>query len=47
MKKKITITIDAEIENMLKEHLINLKVGNKSKFVEELIKKEIDIKNKK
>ena len=47
MKNKITITIDAEIENMLKEHLVNLKIGNKSKFVEDLIKKEIAIKNKK
>jgi len=42
MKKKVTITIDSEIESMLKEHLLNLKIGNKSKFIEELIKKEIN-----
>lgn len=41
MKKKITITVDSEIESMLKEHLINLKIGNKSRFIEELIKKEL------
>lgn len=41
MKKKITITVDSEIASMLKEHLINLRIGNKSKFVEELIKKEL------
>lgn len=47
MKKKITVTIDSEIELMLKEHLQNLKVGNKSKFIEELIKKEIEIRKNK
>lgn len=48
MKKKITVTIDSQIELMLKEHLENLKIGNKSKFIEDLIKKEIEIrKNKK
>jgi metal-responsive CopG/Arc/MetJ family transcriptional regulator len=41
MKKKITVTIDEQILNMLKEHLNNLKVGNKSNFIENLIKKEI------
>jgi len=41
MKKKITITVDSEVEAMLKEHLINLRIGNKSKFVEDLIKKEL------
>lgn len=44
MKKKVTVTIDSEIEIMLKEHLLNLKVGNKSKFIEDLIKKEIENK---
>lgn len=41
MKKKITITVDSEVASMLKEHLISLRIGNKSKFVEELIKKEL------
>jgi len=45
MKKKITVTIDSEIEIMLKEHLLNLRIGNKSKFIEDLIKTEL--KNKK
>ena len=41
MKKKITITIDDQIDNLLKEHLNNLKIGNKSKYINDLIKKEI------
>jgi len=42
MKKKITVTIDEQIDIMLKEHLDNLKVGNKSKYINDLIKKEIE-----
>ena len=44
MKKKITVTIDSEIISMFKEHLLNLKIGNKSKFIEDLIKKELNKK---
>jgi metal-responsive CopG/Arc/MetJ family transcriptional regulator len=41
MKKKITITIDSQIYDLLNQHLINLKIGNKSKYINDLIKKEI------
>jgi len=44
MKKKITVTVDSEIVEMLNQHLDNLKVGNKSKFIENLIKEELNKK---
>jgi len=46
MKKKITVTVDSEIIKMLNQHLDNLKVGNKSKFIENLIKEELKKKKK-
>lgn len=44
MKKKITVTVDSEIVKMLNQHLDNLKIGNKSKFIEKLIKEELNKK---
>lgn len=44
-KTKITATIDKEIYDMLEEHLKSINFSNKSKYIEWILKKELN-KNK-
>jgi len=46
MKKKTNITIDSNVAEMLEEYLINNKIGNRSKFIEKIVRKELKNRNK-
>lgn len=43
-KEKITLTIDEKIIDLLDRYLIDKEISNKSKYIESLIRKDIESK---
>jgi len=41
-KKKISITIDKKLNDLLEKHLENIDAPSKSKYIEILLKKDLD-----
>lgn len=41
-KKKISITIDKKLNDLLEKHIENIDAPSKSKYIENLLKKKLD-----